>query len=542
MSDRQLKIFPVFDERGRCLFFLKGVRALRMSILSIFAFVAVQMGGCGDLNENKIQQESSEILSAGGVLSNDPEAFGLTQAQCTTALVNTVTVSPRGQLYIDSEAVRNDIRARNTLSSTTDVAGVWSFAFAMREILELPIPRSTTRLTQAQIDAEHLSVESFIARFGSINVNGITSGARIETQAKLRLHWGKRSGKLWWGGAPFQLVAIVNRMDLVKFTASGAVDGTTAGEGRLVYGFTGPGAMTTILEYNLPVGSAASPSNMTQGQWTNLWHALKGHLVDTNAARAGVQPIQELSSLPSFSNQANYLSALQRVTDNFVLRRSQKQGTRTQAAIAQIRTNEFLSGPWELREIGRVRDAAGRAVLQSITVKNSLAPVQPSNVNVRSSPELGAWIDSNITCSDSRRISTCRFSAPSRMMSDTISQGASVFRVGGAAPADFRPWFQSNPNNIKRRFFALESCDGCHQSETGVFFTHTDPRNGAPSAFLLQNIRVGGFFDQQADLSRRLSNFRNLVCLAATSTALSLSAGGPVAPLDRRIDFSSSVH
>ena len=390
--------------------------------------------------------------------------------------------------------------------------------------------------------------------FGSQTVNGVSAAARSMTVSSLKSSWKTRldangAARRWLGGAPFKLVAIVNRMDIVKRTSTGAVDSTTAGEGRLVYGFTGGQAMTVIFEYNLPVGTLGPINGTTQAIWTALWRDLKNHLSDTNNSRPGVQPNQSLTSQPIFSNQASYLNALEGITNRFVRRTSQKRAatsSATQAAIAQIRTNEFLQSPWELREIVRSRDPASKAVLRSTTTKNSLgtgAGVTGSGVVTRDDVDLGAWIDGNVTCSNPLNISSCRFGALNHQMPISFSQNGKFFKSGPSSEADFGRWFSSDSTNIKRRFFALESCDGCHSSETNVFFTHTSPFNGDPSAFLTNPSTIGAF-RVEADLARRLRNFKNLVCLAApTASGLNLGASAPVvAPFEKRLGTSSSVH
>lgn len=211
-----------------------------------------------------------------------------------------------------------------------------------------------------------------------------------------------------------------------------------------------------------------------------------------------------------------------------------------EAAISQIRTNEFIQSPWELREIGRGRDSLGNAVLQSLTVKNNVF-TGSSSTAVRSNLNLGAWIDANVNCT-STGVSSCNFNFPNRMLPESITSNGSTFRIGGNSLEDFNQWFPADLSNLKRRFFALESCDGCHQSETRVRFTHTDPRNGAPSHFIVGTTQLPNGSALPPDLTRRLNNFRNLVCLASTTATLSLSAGESVAPLSRRTDFSTSVH
>ncbi len=473
------------------------------------------------------QWNSTEDLAAD--LGTEP--LNLTQEDCPSTQVSKVTLSPRGQLYINAPEVIGNTRSQNNLS--TGGGGKWSFAYALREILELPADPGADPTLLA---AEQAAVDSFIARFGNQTVNTIASGARSATSTTLTNAWGKRTARTgvsfrWLGGAPFKLVAIVNRLDLVKKTTTGAIDATTAGEGRFVYGFTGSSPMTVIFEYNLPRGDL-SPIPWFQANWTNEWHKLKNFLTDTNAAVAGVQPNASLTTQPTFTNLAGYLTQLELITEKFANRTAQKRSitaVKTQAAIAQIRTNEFIMSPWEIREIVRTRNASQEAILANATVKNTPAVNQvviagTPAVNVRNDVDLGAWVDANVTCTSATNLASCNFRAVSGMMPASFAQNGKTFRLGPTSLEDFSSWFPGS-TQIKRRFMALQTCDGCHQSETGVRFTHSSPSNGNPSSFLTATTNVGGSgLTIEPDLQRRSNNMKNLVCLAAaTTTSLNLT-------------------
>ena len=521
--------------------------------------VAVTLSSCGVNHEEKTGKETGGVSDD----ATDSEMLGLTQAQCTTAQISQITVSPRGQLYINAPEVLDNARAKNILSGTSGPGGAWSFAFAMREILELPENPGTDF---ARIDAEDKAVDNFISMYGANTVNGVVASNRQIARDVLRAAWGtiqvtppaqsgitpKPVSKKWLGGAPFKLVAIVNRMDIVKRTSSGAVSDTTAGEGRLVFGFTGRSSATVIFEYDLPIGAASGSSpTLTQNSWTEEWKKLKPFLTDTNPTRPGVQPNEGLTTQPTIPagvngiNAENYRKALQGITDKFVLRGAQKvPGSllARQAAISQIRTNEFIQSPWQLREIIRDRSSPGVVKLKNTTTKNAFSVANKSDT------ALGAWVDLNVTCQGTANGSTqpfgnCKFIALNNSLPDTVTQTGRTFRLGPTADADFRQWFGVDRNNIKRRFFALNTCDGCHQSEGLALFVHTDQRNGNPSRFLTSQHSVGSF-SEEADLARRLRNFKNLVCLAATSASqLDISASySPVAPLEKRLGVSEMVH
>lgn len=537
------------------------LRHLALLVLSFTVSCGSGLVGTDKVSEKNLKVPSSETLvtneTAGeqAPVNNEFEPLNLTQEECPTVQTNKVTVSPRGELYINAPQVLADQRALNVDASGK--AGKWSFAYALREILELaPNPGTDAAL----LALEQAAVDSFIARFGNTIVNTKSSGDRSSTRSVLTSSWGRKIASngtqfRWLGGAPFKLVAIVNRMDLVKKKSDGSVDATTAGEGRLVYGFSGGSPMTVIFEYNLPRADL-SPIPFFQANWTNEWHKLKNFLVDTNATIAGVQPNSSLTTQPSIENTAGYLSQLEFLTERFVARTAQKRSTSatetlTQAAISQIRTNEFIMGPWQLREIIRARNTSGSPVLTNTTTKNVFFPTQnlagttPSTeVSIRNNSDLGNWADANVTCSNLTNIATCRFSSRNEMIPSSVNIAGVTFRVGPISNEDGAAWFPGS-TVIKRRFMALQSCDGCHQSETGVFFTHTSPSTGNPSTFLTNATNVGNSgFLISADLERRANNMKNLVCLAATTTSsLNLTSQDDTSLLHRNPEwYSVGVH
>jgi len=677
----------------------------RYSILGFFL-----LAGCGGV------EVSSSTPHKGSNANEDSELLGLTQAQCTSDLASKVTVSPRGQLYINAPEVLNDSRAKNIVDNTTGLGGVWSFAFAMREILELP---GTPGNDPKNLIAEEQAVDQFISMFSQQKANNMDSRSRAATVSALQKAWDKRQGsdgvaRKWLGGAPFKLVAIVNRMDLVKRTSAGDISTTSAGEGRLVFGFNPPpivppAQFNVIFEYDLPIGSA-NPNNRNQAHWTNAWRSLKDFLADSDPNRVGVQPIQDPNLQPKISNVDGYLKALESITNQFVSRGSQVRpasstsqpppspklsleitskesdstnfitpdaprpfrrapglvgdgvdsvrkdtvelrpaarecmfttrngapitppgqcvsGTRmfmnskliavesrinpisapfnsfnyqlfqlsgkpvlwpdgrefcskiscaandsltsydcvcggtmgqptlqmsvkldattiNQAAIAQIRTNDFNEFPWELREIMRSRDSSGKVQLAITTNKNTISL---ASGQTRSDADLGEWVDKNVRCSNPSDLASCEFATVNKALPSEISitgrnNAVKIFRQGPSVPVEGR-WFAGNMDKIERRFFALQSCDGCHKSEGLAFFVHTNHRTGEPSQFLVANQKIGNF-TVEADLARRLRNFRNLVCLAAPLGGdLNLTSDGDVvAPLGRRVGVSESVH
>lgn len=210
-------------------------------------------------------------------------------------------------------------------------------------------------------------------------------------------------------------------------------------------------------------------------------------------------------------------------------RTAQKFTTGTQAAISQIRTNEFLSSPWQLREIIRTRNTAGASVLTLTTVKNN------PDTTLNNNAALKNWLSANVLCKVATDKKTCAFNTANGQIPATIPVGTGTQSVLGVQSDASFTWF-SGQTDTKLRFFALQSCNGCHTGEThtgetGPRFTHVSTTNGAPSAFLL------------TDMIARVSNFKNLVCLgAANSSDLNLAPANEDELNLLRIDISNSTH
>jgi probable HAF family extracellular repeat protein len=191
------------------------------------------------------------------------------------------------------------------------------------------------------------------------------------------------------------------------------------GEGRLVYGLldpaTGePGLLTVALEYALP---ALGTKNDRQA-WAARWHAL-GNL--------------------SFGNEYN--SALQALTDAFAIA----------SASAQVRTNEAAFGsPWELREWKLASDG----------LRPSWTAANPEQTLDGSDALAQLILDRQADVRAGRAI------VPNEMLAGTaLETGAWRF------PND------SRIDESLRHAFAMQTCNGCHSTETSSArgFFHVNP-------------------------------------------------------------------
>ncbi|GAA4804360.1 hypothetical protein [Lysobacter hankyongensis] len=421
--------------------------------------------------------------------------------QATIAAVNPTAVDPARELMItDVRTIEDPLRTFDVCTNTGNRNGAWTFNKLITDVAN-PL--------QTQTNASNM-VAAWINTWKTTQtVNTFPIPARPDIANRILASWPKLSnGELDLSRSPMRLLAIVNRLDL----RSG--NGVNSGEGRFVFGVidrTGGNCValpfTVILEYAVPLSGCAAPLNYAK-QWENL------------------------GTLPLGSAQFN--EALQRVTDVFA-RAGASPGRINGSALAQLRTNELaFSGPWELREFALV-GPLGISRLAPTTTK--LTPHETFN----GTPTLGRYINEFGTA-----IVGGVHIVPLTYESQPFLAGNSLNRDPGPGGAWNAPGIV-NPN--ARHKFSLNTCSGCHGSETKADFLHINPRNaGFPSAlsqFLVGNgtaaspstfnvadpvvpttIRVFG------DLQRRRTDLANLLSTSCTTTAaLSQILGAPPVPV-----------
>lgn len=278
------------------------------------------------------------------------------------------------------------------------------------------------------------------------NINGFTVVARPTVRSLVIDPWIIRSGgtpgsneMLDFSKAPFRLLAIVNRTDLVgtKNTTKESI----AGEGRFVFGvlssdtsghLTGQLEFTVIFEYGLPAETQEEAR-----RWIHNWHAL-GNM--------------------AFGE--DYSAALQSLTDEFT-GKNVAPDKPNGSALNQIRTNEIaLASPWEMREFV-ISTTTGLLTQKTV----SRTPDKSFN----NTQQLVDFINQN-----EQAILEDNHVVPENML-------------GGSALVDFN-WNAPGVNEEARHKLALSTCNGCHLSETATAFLHVSPRNAnqmsALSSFL----------------------------------------------------------
>ena len=390
-------------------------------------------------------------------------------------------VSKARELMITTTSVVDDpIRTAFTADPKDPRTGAWTFKRLMENMAPTPA------------DAPAM-VEAMLKTFGSSQtVNGLTIDARPGMQGLVLQNWPRTSdGALDLSQAPLTLQAIVNRFDLRN------PDNGDAGEGRFVFAFHIPGSpfplqATLIFEYKLP---AATPMDVLG--WANAWHALGG------------------MKFPS----EDYNAALQAITDRFT-GRGVRPGRPNDNAINTVRTNEIdfgNNGVWQLREFALSADT-GRLVPATI----KLTP----DLSFNNSATLASFINANEAAILAETVGDTQ-TVPDQF------QGSPF--LGGAVFNDFfTQWNAPGINNPEARFnLAVNTCNGCHSTETGTSFLQILPRFPGNEAGLSGFLTGTSVFDRFAgvqrsfnDLGRRADDLRPIVCPNEPPSTGTGGAGG----------------
>jgi hypothetical protein len=318
---------------------------------------------------------------------------------CTFAAPQDISIEK--ELLITDLSVVNDARA-------SDVAGAWSFGGLVTALA----PNDAPALVKQWLD-------SFEQRQ---DVNGFALQPRPAMRARLTRLWMAKDGATTFAAwrpnlanAPFRLLAIVYRPDLGVVDRDGTI--RSAGEARFVFTALDlskvqpledapPLPFTVIFEYGL----RASDRDGVKA-WAERWHRLGG-----------------------LSFGADYNAALQAITDSFTRRSIEAAGR-----FSQLRTNEGLALPWQLREF---RYEASFARLVNTPLKDT-----PDRRFINDARELSEFI--------------------SQRPDDDLPQ--KFLGASADIPARNFRWPQMRiANNVLRHNFALRTCNGCHSAETGA--------------------------------------------------------------------------
>jgi|GEM_PF-1963368 len=332
------------------------------------------------------------ILVAGAAGSRGPETL--------------IDIDPYRELAIVHPSVILDLRAANSSD------GPWSFRWLVEQMAGETDPSDFIEAWLRSLRTPSLNGFPLQDRAGIELLLGSGPGAWPRTEG----------GRLDLSRAPFQLLAIVNRSDLVPAN----------GEARFVYGLIDPATgaaqrMAVGFEYRLPPLGTSDDRRA----WAERWHAL---------------------AQSSFGEAYN--GSLESVTRLFASAGVDPTGVNG-SALSQLRMNEGAFGQfWELREWQLDRDERGAYLRLAAT------PQTPDH-SLNGSDALAQFIIDN---------------------ADQIRQGTHTipFSMRGGASLEIGAWaFRRHPqiDETLRSAFARPTCNGCHSSEAFSIqgFFHVSP-------------------------------------------------------------------
>lgn len=382
----------------------------------------------------------------------------------------------------DLAVVQDPTRTFNPCSATGAVNGVWTFKSLMTNIA---IQGATPALTSVNADAfviNWVDTELFGQKSlanGDITTppvrDNLTNAA--SPKRKFIAAWLKNSSPTTpvtqvninnWKTLlvnklqffPVRLLAIVNRLDLRgNFGYAGGT--TNAGEGRFVFCFmdsndncnsfnNGPGTLTIILEYGIPISSCGALKTYAQ-----QWYKLKDLTLGTGI----------------------YNKALQNVTNVFTkINADPSRPTNNNSALNHLRSNEFIMVPWNIRDF-KINGNTGQLNL----IHPDLEPRNEANNNT----PLAIFVNST----------------PAIASDGIYAIPDAIKGVDAQIPSPFLFWNGlAITNDLARHKLSLNTCSGCHAGETKNIFTHIKPANFGFQASLSSFITGLGNDDDNGDI------------------------------------------
>lgn len=415
----------------------------------------------------------------------------------------------RSLLITDINVVEDPTRTFNPCTGVGTPMGVWTFGHLMREMANTP----ATGINPSTF------VRKWLAHWESTQVvNGWSVAQRNAVRNTIILPWEAASGgpgaPLNLAIAPFRLLAIVNRIDL---QGNSGYQTSNGGEARFVFGAIDRRnkvcivvEMSVIFEYGIDLPDCKSVT-----AWAQQWIAL--------------------STLPLGSPVYN--NALQKITDQFTTAGVAPRKVNG-SALNQLRTNEFLDRPWELREfkltpgVGDLFPPSG--MLTQTTVKQTPDPILNGTATLR-----------NYINGDCPNVLVGSHVVPIGFPRDPADAALpnNPAMLGGNSPVPPGVWNTAGigcdpfvPGEARFQF-SNATCGGCHLTETGTSFYHIRPTPfGVPallSPFLSGPITitdpVNGVtnrnFDEMLRRAQILFNTANQNCaLGGTTTFEPLEA------------------
>lgn len=359
-------------------------------------------------------------------------------------------IIPDHELMVTSIGVVEDpARTWDPCVKTGRQMGPWTFGALMTAIAN---DDPSTHLVADQMVQNWLdlwtvnqTVNNFPVSF-RFNILGVIRQWRLFAQDKNR--------NVDVSQAPFQLNAIVNRIDL-------ADPSNPAGELRFVFGYAPcstngkegqPAAFNVVVEYRVPIAEC---------RWAGQWHSLDA---------AG----------PRFN------AALQSITDEVVT-------TTASQNLNQIRTNEAftsIQGIWEQRQFMLSSGALQEVpVPQTPNGDNAAGRTDFNQTTCTPSSNCQAGVLTNYINMYQQEILNNDYTVPPDFP-DPSSSFLGGSALNGPAVQQLVYW-QGNPppsDNSARGIFSENTCNGCHGRETFVKFRQIENRQPGPPSTAVPSV------------------------------------------------------
>ncbi|PZR34122.1 MAG: hypothetical protein DI538_17090 [Azospira oryzae] len=458
---------------------IAGDRTANDSIFSVALKVDEnQMSAWMDNSNQKLVQKNNQVVTFSGRVAavkevnnfNAKSLIPKTKIPLPRFFVSSINATTLPDIREKSLMVR-DISVVEDLTRTYDPCrtnkgnanGAWSF--------KTLITNMSGTLTAEEFLIDWVDHTLFSQQ--SLPSSSDATTNRVNSQARLIKAWMKNSGITppatagvpanWQTSGlkaeefPVRLLAIVNRLDLRGNPGYGS-GFNNAGEGRFVFSFVdsndgcrnannGPGTMTFILEYGIPITQCQALVDFGKQWW----------------------------DLQSIAFGTDFNTRLENITNVFTAKNASPSRPNG-SALNHFRTNDFLSSTISLADPWDIHDAEIDAATHKLKlIHPNREPMEAANgfatvtVNATKLAALVAFANS------------LPFSAanpnPSYDIPDDLKGIRAPMRV---SPADQYHWRGDASNIIasfKRREFSFNSCSGCHKGETKTVFTHVKQRN-----------------------------------------------------------------
>jgi len=304
----------------------------------------------------------------------------------------------------------------------------------------------------------------------SINFDTVTN-RNLAIVAQVINDWEQASGgpgaPLDLSIAPFRLLAIVNRVDLRGNPGYGGVNSDDpcnpsciGGEGRFVFALV-PGLRRTGGGGGGYGGGGPDiiQSSCDASEFTVIFE----YCVPKRTCEEIKQYAMQWYALSQLEFGAGFNAALQAITDQFAAAGADPARKPNLSALNQLRANELLVEPWDLREWRLFNNDSDAGWLREVTVKQT--------------PDFGYNFGERIVqfCLENAGLILAeQHSVPLQFKREPF--------LGGDAPMPTAQFFWDGPQPTGaipgevRHKFSLNTCNGCHAGETGTPFTHVFPR------------------------------------------------------------------